>query len=203
MATENVKVGSESAFGRILPILQKCLRNGSTTLISIQFPDRVHTDGLIVYCRSILRALNVLLYSVTIINVRRTVSFYLCFNGEPLSFTCSPVQGLIAGLWSSLSGMGRFISRYKKSLANQCCGSESGSTGSTCFWAFWIRIRIHQSEVWIRIWILLSPSKKSKKNLYRYSYCFATSFCLFLKMMYMYLQNVSESFSQICSNFVV
>jgi hypothetical protein len=27
----------------------------------------------------------------------------------------------------------------------QCCGSgsESGSTGSTCFWASWICIRIH------------------------------------------------------------
>jgi hypothetical protein len=24
----------------------------------------------------------------------------------------------------------------------QCCGSESGS-GTTCFWASWIRIRIH------------------------------------------------------------
>jgi hypothetical protein len=51
----------------------------------------------------------------------------------------------------------------------QCCGSESGSTGSTCFRASWIRIRIHQSEVWIRIrlriWILLSPSKKVRKTL--------------------------------------
>jgi hypothetical protein len=53
----------------------------------------------------------------------------------------------------------------------QCCGSEFGS-GSTYFWASWIRIRIHQSEVWIRI--LLSPSKKSKKNLD--SFCFVTSF---------------------------
>jgi hypothetical protein len=25
----------------------------------------------------------------------------------------------------------------------QCCGSESGSVGSICFWASWIRIRIH------------------------------------------------------------
>jgi hypothetical protein len=68
----------------------------------------------------------------------------------------------------------------------QCCGSESGS-GSTCFWASWIRIRIHQSEVWIRIriWILLSPSKKSKKNLF--SFCFVTSFCT-----YMYLQEVKR-----------
>jgi hypothetical protein len=39
----------------------------------------------------------------------------------------------------------------------QCCGS--GSTGSTCFWASWIRIQIHKSEVWIRI--LLSLSKNS------------------------------------------
>jgi hypothetical protein len=33
------------------------------------------------------------------------------------------------------------------------------------FWA-WIRIRIHQSELWIRIrkLILVSPSKKSRKN---------------------------------------
>jgi hypothetical protein len=52
----------------------------------------------------------------------------------------------------------------------QCCGS--GSTGSTCFWASWIRIRIHWSEVWIRnrilLWIsiqiLFSLSKYSKKN---------------------------------------
>jgi hypothetical protein len=40
--------------------------------------------------------------------------------------------------------------------AQQCCGSgsETGSTGSTCFWTSWIRIRI-----------LLSLSKNSKKNL--------------------------------------
>jgi hypothetical protein len=53
--------------------------------------------------------------------------------------------------------------------ARQCCGSESGS-GFTCFWAS----RIHQSEVWIRIriqiWILLSPSTKSKKKLDSYSF---------------------------------
>ncbi len=56
----------------------------------------------------------------------------------------------------------------------QCCGSGSGSTGSTCFWPSWIRI--YQSEVWIRIriWILRSPSKTSKKNLD--SYYFVTSF---------------------------
>jgi hypothetical protein len=47
----------------------------------------------------------------------------------------------------------------------QCCGSESGSSGSTCFWASWIRIRIHLSEVWIRIRILLSLSQNSKKTL--------------------------------------
>jgi hypothetical protein len=72
--------------------------------------------------------------------------------------------------------------------------SGSGSTGFTCFWASWIRI--HQSEVWIRIrlriWILLSPSKKSKKNLF--SSCFVTSFWLFIfeKMMYKYLQKVKS-----------
>jgi hypothetical protein len=46
---------------------------------------------------------------------------------------------------------------------NQCSGSESGST---CFWASRIRIRI-----------LLSSSKTSKKNLG--SYCFVTYFGLF------------------------
>ncbi len=50
----------------------------------------------------------------------------------------------------------------------QCCGSgsESGSVGSVSFWASWIRIRI-----------LLSSSKKSKKNLG--SCCIVTSFWLF------------------------
>jgi hypothetical protein len=47
---------------------------------------------------------------------------------------------------------------------------RSGSAGSTCFWASWIRILIliHQSEVWIRIqiWILLTLSKNSKINLF-------------------------------------
>ncbi len=65
-------------------------------------------------------------------------------------------------------------------IFRQCCGSgsESGSTGSTCFWASRIWIRIHQSEVWIRIrlWIriLLSLCKNSKKNLD--SYYFVTLF---------------------------
>jgi hypothetical protein len=52
-----------------------------------------------------------------------------------------------------------------KHIKQQCSGSGSGSTGFTCFWAS--RIRIHQSEVWIRIF--LSSSKNSKKNLD--SYC--------------------------------
>ncbi len=39
-----------------------------------------------------------------------------------------------------------------------------GTTGSTCFWAS--RIRIHESEVWIRI--LVSSSKNSKINFYSY-----------------------------------
>jgi hypothetical protein len=45
--------------------------------------------------------------------------------------------------------------------SNEWSGSESGSTGSTCFWASWIRI-------------LLSLSINSKKNLDFYS--FVTSF---------------------------
>jgi hypothetical protein len=49
----------------------------------------------------------------------------------------------------------------------QCCGtgSESGSLGSICFWATWIRIRI-----------LLSSSKNNKKKFD--SYCFISSFYL-------------------------
>jgi hypothetical protein len=53
----------------------------------------------------------------------------------------------------------------------QCCGSgsESGSTGSTCFWACRIRILL-----WIWIRILLSSCENSKK--YRDSYYFVTLF---------------------------
>ena len=53
----------------------------------------------------------------------------------------------------------------------QCWGSVSA--GSACFWAS--RIRIHKSEVRIRlrIRILLLSGKNSKKNLD--SYCFLTS----------------------------
>ncbi len=58
----------------------------------------------------------------------------------------------------------------------QCCGSGSES-GFTCFWASWIRIRIHSSEAWIRIRILLSFSKNSKKNID--FYCFVASLWLF------------------------
>jgi hypothetical protein len=50
------------------------------------------------------------------------------------------------------------VATYK--VKKQCCGSGSGST---CFWASWIRI-----------WILLTLSKNSKKNLD--FYCFVTSF---------------------------
>jgi hypothetical protein len=57
--------------------------------------------------------------------------------------------------------------RKEKNMLNiriggkQCCGSESGSTGSTCFWDSRIRI-------------LLSSCKNSKKNLD--SYYFVTLF---------------------------
>jgi hypothetical protein len=63
---------------------------------------------------------------------------------------------------------------YRVHSRLQCCGSgsESGSIGSTRFWASLIRIWIYKLEVWIRI--LLSLSKNSKKNLD--FYCFVTSF---------------------------
>ncbi len=60
--------------------------------------------------------------------------------------------------------------QLKVQCNSQCSGSGSRSTGSTCFRAFWIRI--HLSEIWIRIRlrirILLSSSKNSKKNLDSY-----------------------------------
>ncbi len=68
---------------------------------------------------------------------------------------------------------------YSNSFAyRQSCGSGSesgfGSIGSVYFWASWIRIRIHKSNVWIRI--LLSLSHNCKKNFD--FYCFVTSFWL-------------------------
>jgi hypothetical protein len=61
----------------------------------------------------------------------------------------------------------RYLSLLKTGTVHcyQCCGSgsESGSTGSTCFWASRIRILL-----WIRIRILLSSCKNSKKNLDSY-----------------------------------
>ncbi len=69
------------------------------------------------------------------------------------------------------------IRNFDSVLRIRRSGSESGS-GSTCFWAS--RIRIHKSEVWIRIrillWIriLLSSCQNSKKNLD--SYYFVTLF---------------------------
>jgi len=46
---------------------------------------------------------------------------------------------------SDVINMGKLSAEVKKNLGtNQCCGSGSGSeSGSTCFWASKIRIRIH------------------------------------------------------------
>jgi hypothetical protein len=84
----------------------------------------------------------------------------LCPRLEDLFVTCAK--------WLELPGVGGHAGVWALP-SRQCCGC-----GSTCFWASWIRI--HQSEVWIRIriWILLSQSINSKKNLD--SYCFVTSF---------------------------
>ncbi len=55
--------------------------------------------------------------------------------GVPMFFECANV---FCTYFSGLIFLYTFL---------QCCGSESesgsGSTGSTCFWASWIRIRIH------------------------------------------------------------
>ncbi len=70
---------------------------------------------------------------------------------------CTPTAGRWSAYWDS-----------RTTRSRQCCGS----TWSTCFWAS--RIRIHLSEVWIRIRILLLSCKNSKKNLD--SYYFVTLF---------------------------
>ncbi len=58
--------------------------------------------------------------------------------------------------------------RYCNDTYKQCCGSGSvGSVGSVCLWAN-------------LIWILLSSSKNSNTNFD--SYCFVTSFWLFLSL---------------------
>ncbi len=75
-------------------------------------------------------------------------------------------------VWVTLSTR-RLKVTIEKSF-NQCCGS-----GSTCFWAS--RIRIHQSELWIRIRfrIFHSSCKNCKKNLDSY-YFVTDSFWLFI-----------------------
>jgi hypothetical protein len=76
--------------------------------------------------------------------------------------------------------------------------SGSGSSGSTCFWASWIRIRLHQSEVWIRIrlriLVLLSSCKNSKKNLD--SYFFVTLFELLSLKNYVNVPSKSNTVSR-------
>jgi hypothetical protein len=66
------------------------------------------------------------------------------------------------------SNLGKiYIIEYKASKnlvckgEEQCCGF--GSVGAVCFWASWIRIRIHYYEVWIQI--LLPSSKIVRKTL--------------------------------------
>jgi hypothetical protein len=64
---------------------------------------------------------------------------------------------------------------YPSSISNKCRIDQcSGSTGTTCFWVS--RIRTHLSEVWIRIRILLSSYKNSKKNLDSYYFVTLSDF---------------------------
>jgi hypothetical protein len=90
------------------------------------------------------------------------------YDKTVLSFNLSILTNHAKSFWGGL-----IFAVQSQNSADLCCGS-----GSTCFWATWIRIRIHYSDVWIRIRILLSPSKNSKKKLA--SYCFVTSFWLFI-----------------------
>jgi hypothetical protein len=85
-----------------------------------------------------------------------------------------------------------------RQLRDQCCGS--GSTGSTCFWASRIQIRIHLSEVWIRIllWIriVLSSCKNSKKSLD--SYYFVTLFDFLSLKNYVNVASKSNKQKKFC-----
>ena len=67
--------------------------------------------------------------------------------------------GCVTLLWDALLNAFPFVQ-----------SSGSGSVESICFWAS--RIRIHWSEIWIQIRILLSSSRNGKKNID--SNCFAT-----------------------------
>ncbi len=89
----------------------------------------------------------------------RSLKEYQC--GDPIPFTSTVYGTLLYSLLRFLQAS--WCSRRTGTVPYiQCFGS-----GSTCFWASWIQI--HSSEVWIqirlRIWILLTLCKNSKKNL--------------------------------------
>ncbi len=111
-----------------------------------------------------------------ITRLRRLPRCFMNLRNLLLCFLLKLEYGRVSGTYVKTSKTGwdqetikylRILYSQKLSLVfNQC----SGSTGSTCFWTS--RIRIHQSEVWIRI--LLSLCKNSKKNLN--SFYFVTLF---------------------------
>ncbi len=69
---------------------------------------------------------------------------------------------------------------------HQCSGS--GSTGSTCFWASWIRI--HKSEVWIRIrlWIRIRILLSSCKIVWK---SWFLQFCDFFEFFFYFIFSIA------------
>jgi hypothetical protein len=84
-------------------------------------------------------------------------------DGTVIHFNNPKVQASLAA--NTFAVTGHAENKRKSDWVRISFVFASGSVGSVCFWASWIRI--HKSEAWI--WILLSPSKNSEKNLD--SYC--------------------------------
>ncbi len=108
------------------------LKTAEGLILTVTFLARAHFETIIWYC------------------MLNTIS-----TGESASFC----QIFILILIHNFLRKNKYVHKYQKYQVldkiqihpyYQCCGSGSGST---CFWAS--RIRIHYSEVWIRIPILL------------------------------------------------
>jgi hypothetical protein len=118
----------------------------------------------------------------------------LCWRAAPCPCRAPPPPGSSrSGTSCSFWGSGEnYIFRNRRAddgnllqRASQCCGSGSGSI---CLWAS--QIWIHYGSQEIRIRILLSSSKNSKKNIDFLLFCdFCMTFYLW-KMMYIYLKKV-------------
>ncbi len=106
---------------------------------------------------------------------------------EKARSTVKKIKDALLNWRSLIENMCNVLSKYRLvSLSifphhslKQCCGS-----GTVCFWTTWIRIR----HYFVRIRILPSTSKKSKKNLD--FYYFVTAFWLFISESDNWYKNV-------------